>query len=158
MATTTFNAMFFAGLEDVEHKPHSFYIDRYPIGREATVAWGAVDLRFRNDTPYGVLIDTSFTDSTPTSSGAVTVTMWSTKWWKITTSTGERYNLTQAKVRRIDDLKCHANEGFGGFDIDVVRSFEPVGENTGSREDEVFHTTYTPSDTVICTNPDAVDE
>ena len=45
MATTTFNAMFFAGLEDVEHKPHSFYIDRYPVGREATVAWGAVDLR-----------------------------------------------------------------------------------------------------------------
>src|SRR5690606_5179498 len=27
MATTTFNAMFFAGLEDMEHKPHSFYID-----------------------------------------------------------------------------------------------------------------------------------
>ena len=39
MATTTFNAAFFAGLEDVEHKPHSFYIDRYPVGREATVAW-----------------------------------------------------------------------------------------------------------------------
>ncbi len=51
VATTTFNAAFFAGLEDVEHKPHSFYIDRYPIGREATVAWGAVDLRFKNDTP-----------------------------------------------------------------------------------------------------------
>ena len=56
MATTTFNAMFFAGLKDVEHKPHSFYIDRYPVGREATVAWGSVDLRFQNDTPYGVLI------------------------------------------------------------------------------------------------------
>ena len=40
VATTTFNAAFFAGLEDVEHKPHSFYIDRYPVGREATVAWG----------------------------------------------------------------------------------------------------------------------
>ena len=65
MATTTFNAMFFAGLEDVEHKPHSFYIDRYPVGREATVAWGAVDLRFRNDTPYGVLIDADVTPSTP---------------------------------------------------------------------------------------------
>ena len=158
MATTTFNAMFFAGLKDVEHKPHSFYIDRYPVGREATVAWGAVDLRFTNDTPYGVLIDTSFTDSTPSSSGAVTVTMYSTKWWNITTSTGERYNLTQPKTRRIDDLTCHPNEGFGGFDIDVVRSFEPVGENTETREDEVFSTTYTPSDTVICTNPDAVDE
>ena len=51
IATTTFNAMFFAGLEDVEHKPHSFYIDRYPIGREATVAWGAVDLQFTQRHP-----------------------------------------------------------------------------------------------------------
>jgi vancomycin resistance protein YoaR len=158
MATTLFNAMFFAGLEDVEHKPHSFYIDRYPVGREATVAWGAVDLRFTNDTPYGVLIDTSFTNSTPSSSGAVTVTMYSTKYWDITTTTGERYNITQPKTRRIDDLTCHPNEGYGGFDIDVVRYFRPVGENTETREDEVFSTTYTPSDTVICTNPDAVDE
>jgi vancomycin resistance protein YoaR len=158
MATTLFNAMFFAGLEDVEHKPHSFYIDRYPVGREATVAWGAVDLRFKNDTPYGVLIDTSFTSSTPSSSGAVTVTMYSTKWWDITTTTGERHNLTQPQTRRIDSLTCHPNQGFGGFDIDVVRYFEPVGDNTEQREDEVFSTTYTPSDTVICTNPDAVDE
>ena len=158
MATTLFNAMFFAGLEDVEHKPHSFYIDRYPVGREATVAWGAVDLRFTNDTPYGVLIDTSFTNSTPSSSGAVTVTMYSTPYWDITTTTGERYNLTQEKTRRIDSLTCHPNQGFGGFDIDVVRYFRPVGDNTETRADEVFNTTYTPSDTVICTNPDAVDE
>ena len=64
MATTTFNAMFFAGLEDIEHKPHSFYIDRYPVGREATVAWGSVDLQFRNDTPYGVLIEADLNPST----------------------------------------------------------------------------------------------
>jgi vancomycin resistance protein YoaR len=158
MATTLFNAMFFAGLEDVEHKPHSFYIDRYPVGREATVAWGAVDLRFTNDTPYGVLIDTNVTPSTPSSSGVVTASMYSTKYWDITTTTGERYNLTEAKTRRIDDLTCHPNEGYGGFEIDVVRYFRPVNGNTETREDEVFHTTYTPSDTVICTNPDAVDE
>ncbi|WP_210502727.1 VanW family protein [Nocardioides xinjiangensis] len=158
MATTLFNAMFFAGLEDVEHKPHSFYIDRYPVGREATVAWGSVDLRFRNDTPYGVLIDTQVTPSTPSSSGVVTASMYSTKYWDITTTTGERYNITRPQTRRIDDLTCHPNQGYGGFDIDVVRYFEPVGENTETRDDEVFHTTYTPSDTVICTNPDAVDE
>ena len=158
MATTLFNAMFFAGLEDVEHKPHSFYIDRYPVGREATVAWGAVDLQFRNDTPYGVLVDTSFTNSTPSSSGAVTVTMYSTKYWDVTTTTGERYNITKPKTRRIDDLTCHPNEGYGGFDIDVVRYFTPVNGNRETRDDEVFSTTYTPSDTVICTNPDAVDE
>jgi vancomycin resistance protein YoaR len=157
MATTTFNAMFFAGLEDVEHKPHSFYIDRYPIGREATVAWGAVDLRFRNDTPYGVLISAQVTPATAASSGVVTVSMYSTKYWNITTSTGERHNITEPEVRRIGTRQCHANEGYGGFDIDVTRYFEPVGANTETRAPEVFSTTYTPSDTVICTNPAAED-
>ena len=69
VATTTFNAAFFAGLEDVEHKPHSFYIDRYPVGREATVAWGAVDLRFKNTTPYGVYIRASVDPSSPVEAG-----------------------------------------------------------------------------------------
>ena len=33
-ATTTFNAMFFAGLKDIQHRPHTLYINRYPAGRE----------------------------------------------------------------------------------------------------------------------------
>ena len=56
VATTTFNAAFFAGLEDVEHKPHSFYIDRYPVGPRGHRRLGRrVDLKFKNTTPYGVL-------------------------------------------------------------------------------------------------------
>ena len=51
VATTLFNAAFFAGLDLVEHTPHSFYIDRYPMGREATVSWGGPELVFRNDWP-----------------------------------------------------------------------------------------------------------
>ncbi len=156
MATTTFNAMFFAGLEDVEHKPHSFYIDRYPVGREATVAWGSVDLRFRNDTPYGVLITANVTPSILSSSGVVTVSMWSTKHWDITTSTSDRYNLTQEETRRVDTLRCHPNDGYGGFDVDVFRYFRKPGSSELVRT-EKFHTTYIPSDTVICTNPNATD-
>jgi vancomycin resistance protein YoaR len=149
MATTTFNAMFFAGLKDVEHKPHSFYIDRYPVGREATVAWGAVDLRFTNDTPYGVLVSASVTPSTPSSQGVVTVSMYSTKYWDITTKTGERYNFTQPKTRRLSGPDCEPNEGYGGFDINVWRYFRKHGSAALERT-EKFHTTYTPSDTVIC--------
>ena len=156
MATTTFNAMFFAGLEDVEHKPHSFYIDRYPVGREATVAWGSVDLRFRNDTPYGVLVTANVTPSTVSSSGVVTVSMWSTKHWDITTSTSDRYNFTEEETRRIDTLRCHPNDGYGGFDIDVFRHFREPGSSELVRT-EKFHTSYIPSDTVICTNPNATD-
>lgn len=138
MATTTFNAMFFAGLKDIEHKPHSFYIDRYPVGREATVAWGAVDLRFQNDTPYGIYISAHVTPSTYSSSGVVTVSMYSTKMWNITTSNSERYNFTQPKVRKIDTQKCHPNTGYGGFEINVYRNFAPVAPNTETRARETF--------------------
>ena len=48
-ATTMFNAVFFSGLEDVHHKPHSYYISRYPAGREATVYEGQIDLQWKND-------------------------------------------------------------------------------------------------------------
>ncbi|HQR25618.1 MAG TPA: VanW family protein [Nocardioides sp.] len=149
MATTTFNAMFFAGLEDVEHKPHSFYIDRYPVGREATVAWGAVDLRFRNDTPYGVLIEARVTPSTPSAQGVVTVSMWSTKYWDITTRTGERYNLTPPATRVLHTEDCYPNTGYGGFDIDIWRYFRRHGSSELVRT-EKMHTHYIPSDTVIC--------
>ena len=30
VATTLYNAAYFAGMTDVTHKPHSFYIGRYP--------------------------------------------------------------------------------------------------------------------------------
>jgi len=49
VATTLYNAAFFAGLGLVAHTPHSFYISRYPPGREATISWGGPELVFDND-------------------------------------------------------------------------------------------------------------
>lgn len=152
VATTLFNAAFFAGLEDVEHKPHSFYIDRYPIGREATVAWGAVDLRFKNDTPYGVLIEAWINPSTSGSSGEMNVRFWSTKYWDITAGVSDRYNFTQEKTRYITDENCTPHDGYGGFDIDVYRYFRRHGSDELVRT-ETMHTTYTPSDSVVCGKP-----
>ncbi len=148
-ATTLFNAAFFAGLEDVEHKPHSFYIDRYPVGREATVAWPTVDLRFRNDTDYGVLIQTVHQPSTYASQGALTVRMWSTKVWDIESITGERYAYTSPDTRYLSGEDCVPNSGYGGFSIDVTRVFRVHGESEVHHTEE-FHTVYTPSDSVIC--------
>ncbi|HET6563633.1 MAG TPA: VanW family protein [Marmoricola sp.] len=149
VATTTFNAAFFAGLEDVEHKPHSFYIDRYPVGREATVAWPVVDLRFKNDTDHGVLIQTVHTPSSFSNQGALTVRMWSTKVWDIESITGERYAFTSPETRVLTGEECIPNDGYGGFQIDVTRVFRRPGESEVVRR-EVMHTTYTPSDTVVC--------
>ena len=149
VATTTFNAMFFAGLEDIEHKPHSFYIDRYPVGREATVAWPSVDLKFKNDTPHGVLVQAWIDPSTPSSSGAMHVRMWSTKTWRITAGQSERYHITSEETRHLSGDDCYPHEGYGGFDIDVYRNFYKVGSKKPDHR-ETFHTTYTPSDTVVC--------
>ena len=71
-ATTLFNAAFFGGLDIPEHKAHSIYISRYPFGREATLAYPSVDLKIQNNTPYGVVIWPTYTDS------SLTVQLWST--------------------------------------------------------------------------------
>ena len=149
VATTTFNAAFFAGLEDVEHKPHSFYIDRYPVGREATVAWPTVDLRFTNDTDHGVLIQTLHTPSSYANQGALTVRMWSTTVWDITALTSDRYAYTPAQTRTMTGDECIPNEGYSGFQVDVTRVFRKAGESRVERT-ERMHTTYTPSDSVVC--------
>ncbi|PRC45549.1 vanomycin resistance protein VanB, partial [Mycobacterium sp. ITM-2017-0098] len=49
VATTLFNAAYFAGVDLVEHQEHSYYISRYPAGREATVSGNDIDVKFRND-------------------------------------------------------------------------------------------------------------
>lgn len=154
MATTTYNAMFFAGYEDIEHKPHSFYISRYPVGREATVAWGSLDLRFKNDTQYGTLIRSYLKPATPGTQGSVTVEMWSTKVWDITTTTSERYNYRGFKTRYITTPGCESNSGWSGFDVDYTRNFLKPGTKTVVKT-EKFHTAYTPSDTVVCGPPPA---
>ena len=58
-ATTLYNAYYFAGLQDVTHTPHSYYISRYPAGREATIYDGAIDLAFHNQTDQPVRINAS---------------------------------------------------------------------------------------------------
>lgn len=66
VATTLYNGAFFAGLELIEHQPHSLYIDRYPPGREATISWGGPELIFSNNWPAAVLIDLNTTETSVT--------------------------------------------------------------------------------------------
>jgi hypothetical protein len=58
--------VFDAGLEDVAHRPHSYYFSRYPEGIEATISWPQPDLVFRNDTEAALLIRTEYTDESIT--------------------------------------------------------------------------------------------
>ena len=56
VATTVFNAAWEAGLKIAERNPHSLYISRYQLGRDATVNYPDLDLKFVNDTPNWVFV------------------------------------------------------------------------------------------------------
>ena len=56
VATTAFNAAWEAGLRISERHAHSLYISRYELGRDATVYWPSLDLKFVNDTDTWALV------------------------------------------------------------------------------------------------------
>jgi vancomycin resistance protein YoaR len=56
VATTVFNAAWEAGLKITARTAHSLYISRYPLGRDATVNYPDVDLRFVNDTDHWIAV------------------------------------------------------------------------------------------------------
>jgi vancomycin resistance protein YoaR len=58
VSTTVFNAAYEAGLPITARTNHALYISHYPLGRDATVDYPDVDLKFVNDTPHWLLLRT----------------------------------------------------------------------------------------------------
>ena len=58
VSTTVFNAAYEAGLEITERHNHALYISHYPTGRDATVNYPDLDLKFVNDTPHWLFLRT----------------------------------------------------------------------------------------------------
>ncbi|MGW6694291.1 VanW family protein [Rhodococcus sp. NPDC054953] len=116
LATTLYNAAYFAGMEDAGHTEHSYYISRYPEAREATVYEGAIDLRFTNDTDTGVLIETIGTSSD------ITVRLWGTKTVDVESITGDRYAYTSPNTVTLPaGSGCIASSGAQGFTTSDTR-------------------------------------
>ncbi len=157
LATTFYNAAFFAGLEIVAHTPHSFYISRYPAGREATVSWGGPELVVRNDWPAAVLI------AAGAGSGQVTISMYSAPLGRrVETSTGERRDFTEPKERVTinPDLEPGAREvlqgaGGGGFTVGYTRR---VYRGDEVKRDETYTWRYVAQDAYIEEGPPLPDD
>lgn len=121
-ATTLFNADYFAGMRDVEHKEHSFYISRYPAGREATVFEGdtsssSIDVKFKNNSNAGVLIETQWTPS------SITVRFWSTKQYDVTSDTSPRSDPTPPPAVDVPPGQpCVPATGIPGFTVYDTRT------------------------------------
>jgi vancomycin resistance protein YoaR len=126
--TTMFNAAFFAGLPVIERRNHSLHISHYPMGRDATLDWPSTDLKFRNDSPYGIYITSRATPST------LTFTFWSTsRGYKVTASTSAASNFRAPSTRYKDDPTLPKGKevveepGSSGFDVTVSRTVTKGG-------------------------------
>jgi vancomycin resistance protein YoaR len=58
VSTTVFNAAYEAGLPITSRTNHALYISHYPLGRDATVDYPGIDLKFVNDTKHWLLLRT----------------------------------------------------------------------------------------------------
>ena len=58
VSTTVFNAAYEAGLPITARTNHALYISHYPLGRDATVNYPDIDLKFVNDTGHWLLLRT----------------------------------------------------------------------------------------------------
>lgn len=143
-ATTLFNDAFELGLPILARVNHNLYLSHYPLGRDATVSWGGPDFEFKNDLKHGLLIKTSYTDSTLTFSmygtnehrRVVAKTSPQTKW----TSPSMNYAIDPNAPR--GSVKVVAGTGEKGFDVSVDRTvYDASGKEL---RHDVFKSHYIP--------------
>ena len=142
LSTNTFNLGYRAGFVDVEHKPHSKYFSRYPMGMESTLWEGKYDMRFKNNTPYGAVIDTWVAD------GKVYSKLWSTKYWDVETTTSKPYAQVAPTTKVNPARDCEPSGAGGpGFTVTVSRKVSRDGK---VHENSSYKWTYSPTNRVVC--------
>jgi vancomycin resistance protein YoaR len=116
MATTTYNAGYFAGYHDVTHRPHSVWFPRYPAGRESTIYVGQINVVFTNTTPYAAIMN-SYVEN-----GYLYVDIWSTPYYTVKTKASPKTNFVQPHVVEVAGAGCvPKGNGEPGFKITNTR-------------------------------------
>jgi hypothetical protein len=148
VGTTLYNAALFAGLRLVAHTPHSFYISRYPMGREATISWGGPELVFENNWPTPLRIHLA------DGARSITVRFDSRRLGRrIESWTGHPYAFQQPTVRVVHNpglapgvRRVVQTAGPPGFTIEYGRS---VYRHRRLLSEERWRVVYQPEDQVI---------
>ncbi len=147
VATTLFNAAFFAGLPILERHNHSFYISHYPKGRDATVSYGSLDLKFKNDTSAYLLIKAWY------SSSSLTFAIFGADIdFKVTYSTSPFSNYKPYKVEKVKDPTLPKGKeeieqsGIMGRSVTVTRK---VYRNGQLVIEDKFYSAYRPRTQIV---------
>lgn len=141
ISTQMFNVGWLGGMDDIAHRPHSRWFDRYPAGRESTLWVGQIDMAWKNNTGHAVMIQAWV------GSDRVHTRLWGTKKYTVTSTTSEHYDRTDPKTRYNDAEECVAESGGQkGFSVDVHRT-RTAGSETLK---DSLHWTYQPWNKIVC--------
>lgn len=143
VSTALLNTAWFSGVRLDSFTPHSYYISRYPVGREATISVGAIDNTWTNDTDSPVIIETSIAE------GSIVMRFWGDRQLTVDTTTSPRRDVVQPETFDDDSADCLTQGEVEGFTVTVTRSLSRSGDEVRSED---YTTTYQPSPGVTCTN------
>lgn len=147
-ATTVFNAAFFAGVQLDQWQPHTLYFSRYPAGRESTVYYPTIDVKFTNDTPYGMVVQAWVDKASPGTMGAITVRIWSTKYYEVETGEPKKTGFYSGTTRWVDDPKCEYQAPIKGFTASYYRIVRKLDGTVAKNEN--YSWKYSAGDEIKC--------
>jgi len=156
VSSTLYNACLLSGLEIVERSNHGLAVTYVPLGRDATVAWGIQDYKFRNNTNEPLYIRTF------TGSGKLTVNIY-----------GNLQNRKRIEISNIIDqsldyatiVERNSKLAPGQEIVDhngqlgyVVRAFRTIYDNDGKvvNTEQLSRDTYKPLNKLVIKGPDPI--
>ncbi|WP_434595022.1 VanW family protein [Brevibacterium sp. 1718] len=142
VSTTLFNAAFFAGFELDEHQAHSRYISRYPEGRESTLDWSSIDMKFTNNSKTPVVLDMYLKD------GEVHAKVFGVKKYDVSADASDRFNHTSPGSVTESGPSCSPQSPKGGWSIRITRTMKDIA--SGKTTKDGFTTVYRPVNKVEC--------
>jgi vancomycin resistance protein YoaR len=152
VSSTLYNAVLLAGLNPLERSNHSLPVAYVGLGRDATVAYGSIDFKFRNNRPESVMLGTRVAE------GEITVAIFGTK------RQGEKVDIVTTVEEEIpfpvlfqEDPTLQPGEtrlkqeGKPGYRVTVQRIIKRAGQET--REEILSRDRYHPQPEVHLVGP-----
>lgn len=149
VSSTIYDCVLHADLEVVERRNHVFTVAYLPLGNDATVNWGTIDFRFRNNTDYPIRIDTEVDGRD------LTITFYGTKFddnyieIKYTEISSSDFKLVEKEDESVPQGQSIVKQdGHRGHVVETFKYFYD-GDGNLLREEKVGRSSYSSQDRLI---------
>ena len=153
VSSTLYNSVLRANLEIVERRNHRYAVSYVPLGTDATVAYGSIDFKFKNNRTYPIKIIASSVN------GVCTVSIMGIKEeteYEVSITTNKLQTLNY-DTKYIEDSSLAAGTqvqtqyGDYGYKYETYKTLKLNGEVISS--EKISNDTYTPLTRVVKVGP-----